>query len=181
MPAQDDAPASTPNLLWCGAYNKAMRHPLYALLLLPLAGILILVFYPRRTAGDSYVPDLPGSAPLPAVYDKTTLFDYMDGGAEAFLQNGFVSLKVWTGKAGTTEWTAELYLFGSPDQAGRIFDQFRSGAETRSGGAVQAADKGSACAHAGVFFLRVFTYPEDNGLPARAVQHFLRWCDEQDI
>ena len=158
-----------------------MRHPLYALLLLPLAGILALVFYPRKAAGISYAPDLPNAPALPAAYDRETLYDYMDGGAEVFLQNGFVSLKVWTGKTENAEWTVELYLFGSPDQAGRIFDKFKSGAETRSGLTARSLDKGSGTAQAGGFYFKVFTYPEDHGLPEQAVQHFLRWCDEQDV
>ena len=158
-----------------------MRHPLYALLLLPLAGVFVLVFWPRGSGDASYSPALPGASGPAAAYDKSTLYDYMDGGAEVFLQNGFVSLKVWTGKTENAEWTVELYLFGSPDQAGRIFDRFKSGAETRSGHTVFTLDKGSGAAQAGVFYFKVFTYPDDDGPAAQAVQQFLRWCDEQDI
>jgi hypothetical protein len=157
-----------------------MRHPLYVLLLLPIAGILAFVFWPRHAAGASYAPTLPGAAGLPAVYDKTTLYDYMDGGAEAFIQHGFVSVKVWTGKAGGTEWTVEMFLIASPEQAGILYDKFKAERQIRFEKWVYALDKGIAMTHAGGFYFKVFTYPEDNGLPEQAVQHFLRWFHEQN-
>jgi hypothetical protein len=158
-----------------------MRHPLYALLLLPLAGILVLVFYPRKASGVSYAPDLPGPAAVPAVYDKTTLYDYMDGGAEVYIRNGFISLKVWTGTAENAEWTVEMYLFASSDQTEKIFIKFKSDTQIHFEESSYALDKGSATTHVGVFYFKVFTYPEDNGLPEQAVQHFLRWFHEQNV
>ena len=159
-----------------------MRHPLYALLLLPLAAILAWVFIPREGGGATYTPTLPGlTNAAPAVYDKDTIYGYMDGGAEVFNQNGFISLKVWMGKMEGTEWTVEMYLFASPNQAEKIYKKFKSDTRLEFEKSVYALDKGSATTHAGAFYFKVFTYPEDNGLPPKAVQHFLKWFHEQDV
>ena len=156
-----------------------MRHPLYSLLLLPIVGILAFVFWPRHGTGASYASDLPGAGPA-ALYDKTTLFDYMDGGAEDFIQNGFISVKVWTGKSGGAEWTEELYLFASDTQAEKIYQKIKGGAERRFENTVYTADKGSALVRSGPFLFKVFVYPEDAALPERAVHHFIRWIHEQN-
>jgi len=158
-----------------------MKHPLYALLLLPLAGILLWVLWGSRNgSGMGFAPAVPGTAFTAADYDTETVFDYMDGAAELYLKHGFKTLKVWTGKAGEAEVTVELYLVDSPENSRALFDTMKSGSISMVEGASTAMQSGSGTACAGKFFLKVFTYPEQDGPPRQVLDSFARWFHAQN-
>ncbi len=109
----------------------------HALLLLPLAGAAFwLVQRGRATRDDPAAvlaalraaagPALPeaGAAGAtarsePSSYDRDTLYEYIDGAAEAYLSRGFERCTVATytyasGAGAQLDVTAEVYRFGSP-------------------------------------------------------------------
>ena len=159
-----------------------MKHPLYGLLLLPLIGILAWVLWGggRNGSGAGFAPDARGVVFTPQSYDADTIFDYMDGGAELYLRHGFKALKVWTGQSGQAEVTVELYLMDSPENAGTLFESMKGGSAGLTGTTSTALQNGSGVAHAGKFFLRVFTYPEQDGPPRQVLDSFMRWFDVQN-
>jgi hypothetical protein len=160
-----------------------MKHPLYALLLLPLAGILVWVLWGggRNGSGAGFTPAAQGIAFTPQTYDADTVFDYMNGGAELYLKHGFKTLKVWTGKTGDAEVTVELYLLDSVENSRALFEQMKSGAAVVGVGETSAALRnGSGVAQAGKFFLRVFAYPEQDGPPRQVLDSFARWYHAQN-
>jgi hypothetical protein len=158
-----------------------MKHPLYALLLLPLAAVLWWVLGGARAAtGMGFAPVLPEAVFSPAEYDAGTVFDYMNGAAEHYLRHGFKALKVWTGKAGETEVTVELYLVDSPPNARLLYERARGGEETTVDGTPVAVGSGAGAACAGKFFLRVYTYPERDEVPRQILNAFARWYRGQN-
>jgi hypothetical protein len=126
------------------------------------------------------MPVAQGVVFTPQSYDADTIFDYMDGGAELYLKHGFKSLKVWTGKAGEVEVTVELYLLDSPENAGALFESMKSGSVIRIAETSTAVLNGSGVASAGKFFLRAFTYPEQDGPPRQVLESFARWFHAQN-
>lgn len=159
-----------------------MKHPLYALLLLPLAGILAWVLWggDRNGSGAGFAPAALGVVFTPQSYDSDTVFDYMNGGAELYLRHGFKTLKVWTGKAGEIEVTVELYLVDSAENARALFEKMKGGAVVGIEETSTALRNGSGVAQAGKFFLRVFTYPEQDGPPGQVLESFARWFHAQN-
>jgi hypothetical protein len=158
-----------------------MKHPLYALLLLPPAGILAWVLWGSRpSSGMGFDPAVPGAVLTAADYDGETVFDYMDGAAELYLRHGFKTLRVWSGKAAGADLTVELYLLDSPENARTLFDQVKGGTEGTDGATRTALGPGAGAAAAGPFLLRVFTYPETNGPPGQVLNSFARWFHAQN-
>lgn len=159
-----------------------MKHPLYALLLLPLAGILAWVLWGGglNGSGTGFTPAAQEVVFTPQSYDEETIFDYMNGGAELYLRHGFKTLKVWTGKAAEADVTVELYLVDSPENARALFEKMKSGAAVGAGETSSALRNGSGVAQAGKFFLRVFAYPEQDGPPRQVLDSFARWYYAQN-
>ena len=127
-----------------------------------------------------FAPTVPGAAFVPADYNAETIFDYMAGGAELYLKHGFKTLKVWTGKAGKTEVTVELYLVDSAENARALFAQGKPGAERSVEGVPVATGAGAGAAWAGRFYLKTFTYPEQDGPQRQVLESFARWFHEQN-
>jgi hypothetical protein len=120
----------------------------HVLLLLPLVAIVAWVAGRARTQRDDpadvlrdlkaqQAPSLPEAtasgadqrSPLEQ-YDRQSLYDYIDGAAEAFIQRGFERCAVATYTArvdghGPIEITAETYRFSSPAGARQQFDADR--------------------------------------------------------
>ena len=158
-----------------------MKHPLYALLLLPPAALLIWVLWGSRpSTGMGFAPRVEGVAFAPADYNPETIFEYMNGAAELYLQHGFKALKVWTGKTDGVEVTVELYLLDSPGNAGALFDRLKGGEEGAMEETRTAIGSGAGTAQAGPFLLRAFTYPESEGPSRQALESFARWFHEQN-
>jgi len=127
-----------------------------------------------------FAPRVDGIAFAPADYNAETIFEYMDGAAELYLQHGFKALKVWTGKADGIEVTVELYLMDGSGNAEALFDRLKGGEEGAMEGARTAIGSGAGTAQAGPFLLRAFTYPESAGPPRQALKSFARWFHEQN-
>ena len=87
---------------------------------------------------------------------------------------------MWTGKAGEIEVTAELYLVDSAENARALFEKMKSGASVDVEGTSTALRNGSGVAQAGKFFLRVFTYPEQDVPPRQVLDSFARWYHAQN-
>ena len=95
------------------------------------------------------------------VYDRETLYDYMDGGAEVYLAFDF--RQVWTRKysmPGGKELTVDVYDMGSPEEAFGIFSCDR---EDPGAGIGQGSEYGFGLLrfHQGRFFVTVMTADED--------------------
>lgn len=112
----------------------------HALLLLPLAGVTAWLVVRGRTAREDPAtvlsalrqaagPALPDPIAAgatarsdPAAYTRDTLYEYIDGAAEAYLSNGFercvAATYTFASEAGQTlDVTAEVYRFKAPDGA----------------------------------------------------------------
>ena len=63
-------------------------------------------------------------------YEGGALFDYINGGADAFYDRGFERLVVQTYSKGDAEVQLEIYNMGSPAGAGAIFVENTSGMDT---------------------------------------------------
>lgn len=73
----------------------------------------------------------------PVEYTPETLFEYIDGGAEAFLQFDFVHLTAATYKKGKAELTADVYQHASPARAFGIYSQERRPGSTKMPGKLE--------------------------------------------
>ena len=112
----------------------------HAALLLPLAAVVVWVATRGRAVHEDPVevllalraahgPSLPSeqlvkasSRAAPTTYDRETLYQYIDGAAEAFLARGFqrcatASYSFAAAAGGVFELVAEVYRFASPDGA----------------------------------------------------------------
>jgi hypothetical protein len=74
---------------------------------------------------------LPGPAPFggkpskPPAFFSADLYKYLDGGAEAYLQRGFVALLHQEYKAADVEITADIYDMGDPARAWGMYSAER--------------------------------------------------------
>jgi hypothetical protein len=97
--------------------------------LLPLALVLCGSLLPGCRAGDFLAPGaLPAgwSERSRARYDRNTLFDYIDGGAERYLGRGFRALAAARyGNAAGDEVTVDIYDMGAPANAAAVMDDTR--------------------------------------------------------
>jgi hypothetical protein len=73
----------------------------------------------------------------PATYSPETLFEYIDGGAEAFLQFDFRKLTAATYRKGKVELSADLYQHASPARAFGIYSQERRPGSTKMPGKLE--------------------------------------------
>ncbi len=92
---------------------------------------------PDRTALEALLPDsgdVPGCTCIapPRFYNRGTLWDYINGGADTYLQYGFRLLLVsdWTAERDSTRLSAEVYRMESPNHAFGIYSAERFGDET---------------------------------------------------
>jgi hypothetical protein len=95
------------------------------------------------------------------LYDRETLYDYMDGGAEVYLAFDF--RQVWVRKyagPGGGELTLDIYDMGSPEEA---FGTFSCDREDPGAGIGQGSEYGFGLLrfHQGRFFVTVITAGED--------------------
>jgi hypothetical protein len=98
-----------------------------------LLGVLLL-FAPLQGASQTPVLPVPPAsgwekAGAPAEFEKSQLFDYIDGGAEIFLEFGFDRLLVQEYAKGDSTIVLEVYQMASPESALGIYLQ-KCGAET---------------------------------------------------
>lgn len=118
---------------------------------------------------DRFTPGWVKSGPTMR-FTPTSLFDYIDGGAELFLEFGFKELLVQRYARGGTELTLEIYEMDSPEAALGIY-LTRSDAETPVAG-IQARNTGTAqqvTVLKGSVFLLVNNFGGgDESLPAMA-------------
>ncbi len=107
----------------------------HALLLLPLVAVAVWIFATSRAVREdpadvlralraTHGPSLPAPASAgssarsePATYDRNTLYEYIDGAAEAYLSRGFercvAATYTFAGAGGTLEVSAEVYRFAA--------------------------------------------------------------------
>jgi len=65
-----------------------------------------------------------------SIYEGGALFDYINGGADAYYNRGFARLVAQTYSKGDAEIQLEIYDMGSPAGAGAIFEENSSGMDT---------------------------------------------------
>ena len=133
----------------------------HALLLLPLAAVAAWLAVRARTVRDDpaavlaalraasgpAVPDAGAAGATarsePASYTRDTLYEYIDGAAEAYLARGFERCTVATytfasDARATLDVTAEVYRFGSPSGAREQMESERPSAARPVTGAADA-------------------------------------------
>jgi hypothetical protein len=93
----------------------------------------------------------------PAKYTPETLFDYIDGGAEAFLQFDFQELVAATYvNAKKVEVTADLYRHATPTRAFGIYSQERRPGASKMPGALEGvASEGHLEFVAGAYYVKL--------------------------
>ncbi len=97
------------------------------------------------------------------VYNKTNLFDYMNGEAEAYLPFGFRLLyaSIFRTENSDSRMVLEIYDMSTPDGAGGILKKYSNGEGTSLQGIGDAAwaDKGIVLFRQGNYFVRIFPDP----------------------
>lgn len=138
----------------------------HALLLLPLVAVFAFIAWKGNTLREDpadvlrhlkaqQAPSLPAAAAVGAsersaleLYDRDSLYDYIDGAAEAFLARGFERCAVATyasrrADGGELEVAAEAYRFAAADGARQQLEADRPGAARPSAALPAALTDGS--------------------------------------
>ena len=119
--------------------NPHWPRPWHLLLLLPLVGVAVWMGWRAQRVRDDPAhvllalkaaagPTLPAEGRVgatrrtaPQSYDKETLYEFIDGAAEAYLANGFerciATVYAFADGAGELEVAAEVYRFGTAEGA----------------------------------------------------------------
>jgi len=124
-------------------------------------------------------PKLAGfeqTGPL-TVYNRTNLFDYMNGEAETYLPFGFRLLYVSIFEHNKTDsrMVLETYDMGTPEGAGGILKKYSSEGGARLPGIGDAAwaDKGIVLIRHGNYFVRIFPDPSPENEVRPTMQEML--------
>ena len=140
--------------------------------------ILLSCSYPRS------IPLLEGpklenfeqTGPL-TVYNRSNLFDYMNGEAEVYLPMGFRLLYVTIYRAEKTDslTVLETYDMGTPEGAGGIFRKYsgEGGSHLSGIGDGAWADKGIVLFRQGNYFVRIFPDPSPENEVRPTMQEML--------
>jgi hypothetical protein len=111
------------------------------------------------------------------VYNRTNLFDYMNGEAEAYLPFGFHLLCVSVYRSETTEsrMVLEAYDMSTPEGATGILKKYSNeGGSSLSGiGDAAWADKGIVLFRQGHYFVRIFPDPSPENEVRPTMQEML--------
>jgi len=97
------------------------------------------------------------------VYNRTNLFDYMNGEAEAYLPFGFrlLYLSIFSTEKTDSRMVLEIYDMSTPQGAGGILKKYASEGGSSLPGIGEAAwsDKGIVLLRQGNYFARIFPDP----------------------
>jgi len=120
--------------------------------------------------------DFEQAGPL-TVYNRTNLFDYMNGEAETYLPFGFRLLYVSVVRTGKSDsrMVLEIYDMSTPEGAGGILRKYSNGGGTSLHGIGDAAwaDKGIVLLRQGNYFLRIFPDPSPESEVRPTMQEML--------
>ncbi len=153
--------------------NWRAARGLRAVLVLACAACILLPAGVTSGAGalpnDGFAPGLLKSGPG-LRFNERSLFDYIDGGAELFLEFGFKELQVQRYARGGSELTLEVYRMESPEAALGIY-LARSDAESPVDG-IKARNTGSphqVCVLKGSVFVQINNFEGgEESLPVMA-------------
>ena len=111
------------------------------------------------------------------IYNKTNLFDYMNGEAEAYLPFGFRLLyaSIFKHEKSDSRMVLEIYDMSTPEGAGGILRKYSNGGGTSLHGIADAAwaDKGIVLLRQGNYFLRIFPDPSPESEVRPTMQEML--------
>lgn len=95
----------------------------------------------------------------PSLYEGSALFDYINGGADAYYDRGFERLVAQTYSSGDLEVQLEVYDMGSPAGAGAIFEENSSGMDaTADFGERSTRDEYQISFHRGRYYVSVLAF-----------------------
>ena len=93
-------------------------------------------------------------------FDRETLADYIDGAADAYIEEGFTLCTVWEGTKGGTEIILERYTMESEASARAMLE--------REGGEFQSPE--ALAFISGPDYFKATLYPEDEALSRQVFQ-----------
>ncbi|MCJ7508316.1 MAG: hypothetical protein MUO85_06240, partial [candidate division Zixibacteria bacterium] len=135
-----------------------------------LGFMISLLFYPSAQAdcleSEKLLPEIIGgwrACDSSSCYDRESLFDYIDGGAEIYLAYDFKTLTVQKYCRDTTEITVEIYQTETPEDAFGLYSQSplkRNITFTQRGG----YNSGELRFRKGAYFVRIFSWKEKDNL-----------------
>jgi len=143
------------------------HHPFRLSRWFPIAGLCLILFSCQLSNQHLLLegPKLKGfeqAGPL-TVYNRTNLFDYMNGEAEAYLPFGFrlLYVSIFSNEKTDSRMVLEIYDMSTPQGAGGILKEYSS--EGGSGlpgiGDAAWADKGIVLLRQRNYFVRIFPDP----------------------
>lgn len=108
-------------------------------------------------------PDGWSRSGSPSLYEGGALFDYIDGGADAYYNRGFERLIAQAYFKGDAEVQLEIYDMGSPEGAAAIFAENTSGMDTSDEfGEGSTRDKYQISFFRDRFYVSVLAYSSDD-------------------
>jgi hypothetical protein len=182
--------------------KRRWPRPWHLLLLLPLVGVAGWMGWRAQRVRDDPAqillalkaaagPTLPAEARAgatrrtpPQSYDKETLYEFIDGAAEAYLANGFercvATVYAFADGAGELEVAAEVYRFGTPEGARAQMTAERPASAVAVGGLVEAfADPSTVVAVRRRDFLKLTAMATGPAAEAAMGRVTAAWCAEQ--
>jgi hypothetical protein len=126
-------------------------------------------------------PDSAGTyqrADSPEVYDRESIFTYIDGAGEVYNAYDFREVEVWRyHNPDSAEIVAEIFDMGKPEDAYGVFTYARQEEQEGLGQAYESRG-GTTCFWQGRYFVCVATYQQDDEARA-AVDRIARQIDQQ--
>ena len=99
----------------------------------------------------------------PGSYEGGALFDYINGGADAYYDRGFERLTAQLYSKGDLEVQLEIYAMGSPEGAQSIFEENTAGMDTTTAfGERSTRDEFQISFHRGRYYVSVLAFSSDN-------------------
>jgi len=98
-----------------------------------------------------------------SLYEGGALFEYVNGGADAYHDRGFERLVAQTYSMGDAEVQLEIYDMGSPAGARAVFDEITSGMDTTADfGDRSTRDAYQISFHRGRYYVSVLAFSSDD-------------------
>jgi hypothetical protein len=147
----------------------------------PITALCLILFScelprPNPLLEGPKVKSFEQAGPL-TVYNRTNLFDYMNGEAEAYLPFGFRLLYVIVFRTKETDsrMVLEIYEMSTPEEASGILKKYSSegGSSLPGTGDAAWADKGIVLFKQGNYFVRIFPDPSPENQVKPTIQEMI--------